>query len=182
MNKMNNSIGTNQGAVFTENHGILNFNSEPTRESELRRILDVIIDSPIYDIEQLDTSEYDIYDKLDYNNVNGEWKEIIFDYPAYEDAINNALKDNIDGIPQKPRFLMQIKAYYRRAKIDLQIPLNCQDSIKKFSTDILNKVKSYYLNFLKDQNELCEHYDETNIEILVAYGFVECKVLEKPVK
>lgn len=179
---MANHVKQNLGALFRDNHGEINFNSEPTRESELRRILDIMLDSPIYDIEELDTSEYDISNKIDHNNVVGEWLEIIFDYPAYEDAINNALKENNDGIPQKPKFLMQIKSYYRHAKVELGVPLNCQDSIKKYSSDILNKVKEYYIEFLKGQNELREHYDEINVQVLVAYGFIECKVLEKPIK
>lgn len=179
---MTNHVNKNQGALFRDNHGDIHFHGEPSRESELRRILDVMLDSPIYDIDELDTSEYEISNKIEHNKVNGQWLEIIYDYPAYEDAINNALKENNDGIPQKPKFLMQIRSYYRRAKTDLDIPINCQESIKKYSSDILNKVKDYYLEFLKEQNELREHYDEMNVEVLIAYGFVECKVLEKPNK
>ncbi|MDO9305473.1 MAG: hypothetical protein Q7T77_09080 [Sulfuricurvum sp.] len=182
MAKTVNSIETNYGALFNDNYGDINFNHVSTKESELRKILDVMLESTVYDIDELDTSDYDIYAKLEHNNVAGEWMEIIFDYPAYEDAINDALKENEDGIPQKPKFLMQIRNYYRRAKTDLKIPPNCQDSIKEHSTAILNKVKNYYMEFLLGRNELQQHYDETNVQLLVAYGFVECKVLEKPLK
>ncbi|MDP2076517.1 MAG: hypothetical protein Q8J85_00590 [Sulfuricurvum sp.] len=182
MAKITNKIDANYGALFNDNYGDMVFNPVSTRESNLRRILDVMLESTVHDIDDLDTSDYDIDAKLEHNNVGREWMEIIFDYPAYEDAINDALKENEDGIPQKPKFLMQIRDYYRRAKKDLQILPNCQDSIKENSTAILDKVKNYYMEFLLGRDELREHYDETNVQFLVAYGFVECKVLEKPLK
>jgi len=180
-----NEIPKNYGAVVgkMEEGSELNiFNCTPAnKESQLRNILNCLLEVPIYNDSELDKSAYTIDNKLDYNNVEKDWLEIITEeFFLFESTINDTFKNSIDGIPPKGRFLLQMQRYYRNAKTDLNLDSNSQEEIRQNSTNILNKVFEYIHSFLKSKNEIYEHFDEDNIKILVAFGFVECKILEKP--
>lgn len=183
-----NNINQNNGAVMRDNQGLIIFEAPVSRESELRKILDIMLLSDIVDIEDKDLSKYDTNEyeidgengKIQYNCLKDEWLDIVYDYPSFDFIINDALSDNENGVPQKGKFLMQLKAYYRKAKKDLNIPVNCQETISNRSNELLNKVKTYHIDFLKENGEAKEHYDENYINMLVAFGFIECKILEKP--
>jgi len=184
-----NNIEQNTGAVLRDNLGVMNFPAPVERESQLRKIIDIMLLSDIVDVDSndlsiYDTKEYDIdgeYGKIQYNNLKDEWLEIIYDYPSFDYIINDALSDDQNGVSQKGKFLMQLKAYYRAAKKELKLPFKCQESIKEKSSEILDTVKKYHMDFLKKNDESNEHYDENYINMLIAFGFIECKILEKPI-
>lgn len=180
-----NTLHTNNGALVSniENGGKLEINqyASISKDSQLRNILNCLLNTPIDNEPELDKSIYDISDKLDFNNIVDEWLEIITEeFFLFESAINDTFKNSIDGIPPKGKFLLQMKRYYRDAKMELSLTDSSQEEIKQNSSNILNKVFQYIYNFLESKNEIYEHFDEGNIKILVAFGFVECKILEKP--
>jgi hypothetical protein len=181
---MGNNIDSNNGLSMSENNGIVNFNNITHRESKLRKILDIMLSQEIDELptpglSKYDTEEYTIEDKISFNCLNKDWTEILYDFVAFETIIDNALVDDENGISQKSRFLKTLKYFYKKAKKELHI-LNNQDEICKHSTDILDLIQQYHIEFLKTNNENKEHYDESCISILVAFGFIECKILEKP--
>lgn len=184
-NHQTNHLDINYGAMVgtVENGAKVEINQFQTinKESELRKILNSLLNSPLEKSFELDKTSYLIEEKLQYNNVTDDWYEIITDeFFLFESTINDTLKQNIDGIPQKGKFLLQMQRYYREAKKDLNLLSSSHDDIKTNSSNILNKVFEYIYNFLKSKNEIQEHYDSDNIKILVAFGFIECKILEKP--
>jgi hypothetical protein len=178
-----NQLRDNNGALITDNNGVVNINhySALNRESELRKILDCLLKAPLDENFELDKTSYKIEAKLDYNNITDDWYEIITDeFYLYESTINDTLKQSIDGIPPKGKFLLQMQRYYRDAKKELDLMSVSQNEIKANSSNILNKVFEYLYSFLKSKDEIYEHYDAGNIKILIAFGFMECKILEKP--
>ncbi|MDX4049961.1 hypothetical protein Q6A83_04130 [Aliarcobacter skirrowii] len=178
-----NSLRDNNGAVIGKNEAPITINQYSTinRESELRKILNCLLNTPLEETSELDKTSYKIEAKLDYNNITDDWYEIITDeFYLFESTINDTLKQSIDGIPPKGKFLLQMQRHYRDAKKELGLISATQDSIKANSSNILNKVFEYLYNFLKSKDEINEHYDEGNIKVLIAFGFIECKILEKP--
>lgn len=184
-NLQTNTLNDNLGAIIAsvENGGKVEINQFQTinKESELRKILNSLLNAPLEEPSELDKTSYKIEAKLEYNNITDDWYEIITDeFYLFESTINDTLKQSIDGIPQKGRFLLQMQRYYREARRDLNLLSVPHNDIKTNSSNILNKVFEYIYDFLKSKNEIQEHYDKDNIKILVAFGFIECKILEKP--
>lgn len=177
-----NQFRDNKGLIVGKNVGtIIQQYSAVNKESELRKILNYLLKAPIEEISELDKTSYKIESKLDYNNITDDWYEIITDeFYLFESTINDTLKQGIDGVPQKAKFLLQMQRYYREAKRDLNLLSVPHNDIKTNSSNILNKVFEYIYSFLESKNEIQEHYDKDNIKILVAFGFIECKILEKP--
>lgn len=178
-----NHLNTNNGSIVGTNSGKIVIKQFPTinKESELRKILNSLLNAPLEELSELDKKSYKIEEKLEYNNITDDWYQIITDeFYLFESTINDTLKQSVDGIPLKGKFLLQMQRYYREAKKDLNLLSVPHEDIKANSSIILNKVFEYIYNFLKSNNEIQEHYDEGNIKILVAFGFIECKILEKP--
>lgn len=180
-----NAMAKNSGAVIGEMKSGSNLNinnyASVARESQLRKILNCLLDAPIDEEPVLDKSAFTIDDKLDFNNVVDGWFEIITEeFFLFESTITGTFKNSIDGISPKGKFLLQMKRYYRDAKEELGLDAKLQDEIRQNSTNILNKVFEYMYSFLETKNEIYENFDKDNIKVLVAFGFVECKILEKP--
>jgi len=182
---MENNIDINNGLSMGNNRGTIIFNTITQRESKLRKILDIMLsqeidESTTQDLSKYDTEEYTIENKILFNCLDDDWTEILYDFVSFETIIDNALVDDENGISQKSRFLKKLRNDYKKAKKELGI-LNNQEEICKNSTKILDLIQQYHMEFLKINGENKEHYDENCISILVAFGFIECKILEKPI-
>lgn len=172
------------GANVDVNNGTLNmiYNNQQ-RESTIRKFLNLLLDSEYIKDEPFEKQlPFDIDAKIDQNKVSDQWLEIINDeYFNYEDAISNILSnDNENGIPKRSIFLSTIGDYYREVKIKLNLYSKPIETIALKSTEILDETLNMYVDFLVKNNEHTNDSDKFLLKILVVYGFMECKVLEKP--
>lgn len=169
-------IGTNSGIIAGEiNGGIFT-----SKESKLRRLIDRIILKEKEEeatLEAYDKEAYTIEEKIEHNCIDEYWREALDDFAAYDSAINETLDEDVEAYPKRSLFLDSMHRHYKNALKELGVA-NKQEEICAHSTQILDTVKRYYKEIL--QNDTQEDYDEMCVTILVAFGFCECKVLQKP--
>ncbi len=173
-------IDENSGLAIGKNEGPITIGQ---RESHLRKIINHIVNNEseqnIESLEKYSTKDYTIEDKISYNCLDDEWQEVIYDFTAYDKAINETLNEDENAVPKKSIFLKSMNFYYKKALKELQ--LSEQHIICEKSTKILDCVVTYYTTLLNENShDTKEFYDEMCVRILVAFGFAECKVLEKP--
>lgn len=123
MNKdyQTNHLDTNYGAMVGHvgDGGKVEINQFHTinKESELRKILNSLLNAPLEEPSELDKTSYKIEAKLEYNNITDDWYEIITDeFYLFESTINDTLKLSIDGIPQKVNFYFKCKDITEKQK------------------------------------------------------------------
>lgn len=170
------NVGINNGTIT-------NIFDNQKKDSNLRRFLNLLLNSnSIKDEPKVPSLPFKIEDKIDKNNVCDDWLEIIEnEYFKYEDAISNILNaDNENGIANKSIFLDTMSEYYRNVKKSLNLYGASIENIAENSSVILDETVNLYVDFLKSKGEDTEESDKYLVKILVVYGFMECKVLEKP--
>ena len=139
---------------------------------------------------------YDILEKIDYNIVI-IYKQIFEKYKNYYwicDKILNTIDDN-GSFSEKKIFLNYLNDLYieiignfmkdeikkiqeKKGRIP-PIKQNIQIIKEKILADeIVKKIRDSLKNILND--ELLEEEKNFGINILICYGFIECKILEKP--
>lgn len=178
-----NHIDALKGAVAEQMHQPI-FNFAPSnKESKLRKLLNFLLTHAEINVdESRNCIEYDIEQKILYNDVDDDWQELIEEYYFYDNIFSSALDvSNSDGIMNKVIFLNILKQYYLEAKKQLLHDPKNQDEIKLKSTDILDYVANIHMEYLSKNNET-NYEDIYIIKIIVCYGFIECKILEKPPK
>lgn len=178
-----NDIETLNGVLAKEiHHPVFNF-APPSKESKLRKLLNYLLKHSEINMDECrNCIEYDIEQKILYNDVNDDWQELIEEYYSYDIIFSNALDvSNTDGIMNKVVFLNSLKQYYLRAKNELLDDTKNQDEIRLRSTAILDHVVQEHMEYLSKNNE-ADYEDIYLIKIIICYGFIECKILEKPPK
>lgn len=199
-----NNNGNNNGLQVVENNGQIIVNNNIVKNnSETISILSKLIKNILntQDISRESTYKkdlipYDILEKIDYNIVI-IYKQIFEKYKNYYwicDKILNTIDDN-GSFSEKKIFLNYLNDLYieiignfmkdeikkiqeKKGRIP-PIKQNIQIIKEKILADeIVKKIRDSLKNILND--ELLEEEKNFGINILICYGFIECKILEKP--
>lgn len=185
MPKQQTTIQELNGTYIETNTGPINVSyNNQKKDSAIRKFLNLLLESNHINDETFKAQiAFDINEKIAQNNVTDHWLEIINDeYFNYENAISHILnQDNTNGIPKKSIFVSIIGDYYREAKVKLNLFSASIEKIAENSTIILDETVNLYIDFLKENGENTEESDRYLLKILIVYGFMECKVLEKPI-
>ncbi|HEX5330756.1 hypothetical protein, partial [Sulfuricurvum sp.] len=145
-----NNIETVNGAVAEHMHQpVFNFNP-PNKESKLRKLLNLLLKHDASTNNPPNNCiEYDIEQKIEYNDVDEDWQGLIEEYYSFDKIFSTALNiANPEGIMNKSIFLGTLKQYYVQAKNALLDNPKDQEEIKQKSTQILNYVSDLQLEFL----------------------------------
>lgn len=152
-------------------------------DSELRRILNILIETKYIDEEtSANPTPFEIIDKIDKNRLSDDWKDMINnEYFKYENAISNILNaETLNGVSNKSIFLDMMYDTYREAKKSLELIGKSIEEISEKSSELLDSVIDSYMTFLKTNDEHNNYGDKYLIKVIIIYGFMECKVLENP--
>jgi hypothetical protein len=143
-----------------------------------------------YKINSIDTMEYNINDKIEYNNVV-EYRTIIDEYSEYcgicKEALNIIDNNNIGG---KSKILRSINFLYQKNKMELikkykKSDIKGIDIIRENADIIIYNIISILNKRITQDNsskDLLEEDIDTGLARIICYAFVECKILEKPRK
>lgn len=187
-------ISSKQNSTAVDGSGLFNrTNIYQLQSSSYSSKINILLESLIEeDDNQIDppnalTAEAD--EKLDFNNI-GHYREDIEEFSAQLSIVEEKI-DAIDGqIPgSKARILKAIHQHYKNQKRELLIEKNiCHGDkertiieIRKNSDYILNEISKKIIEHAKP--DLIDKDIETMREvsnIVLCYGFVNCKILENP--
>ncbi len=126
--------------------------------------------------------------KIKYNNLSSK-RHIIQQYLNHSSKIENALKGINSSIPfGKDKILENLNGLYYEALDQLRIEYFTEDvdieKVRKNSDDILNFIIQKLRNSsIEASNKpLFQESIELGINVVVAYAFIECIVMENPTK
>ncbi|MGI2819602.1 hypothetical protein [Vibrio fluvialis] len=184
----NNSIAV---AIDGDDNKII-INSSTIR-SALTPLFKKIIDTS--DPLELDLDDEYIYIeeveiKIDYNNLN-VYSELIRDNSIYLFIVEEAIEafDN-DNPNYRKRFLKSIKMRYQDVKRDLMLrhKINARNKedvigcIKENSDHVISSVRDKLFDECFSNLEFCIESLQMARDMIVCYGFINCKILEVPAK
>ena len=140
--------------------------------------------------ETIDKEEYDVEDKIYYNDLN-KYKDLVDDYGEYHYICNSALK-SVNEICRtgEKKILRNVSEMYKdeKRKVLLNYEQNYTsriEAIRANSDYIIDTIKKRLTEMMEESyanEEIYEEDLEFSASIFVCYCFVKCKILEKPPK
>lgn len=186
--------GNNSGTQVGVNTGVINIDMTPKKTTSiLSKVIQKILDIP-KDVDQNISNRklipYDIIDKINHNFVI-KYNQIFAKYKAYYyicDKVINIIDSN-GNLSEKLTFLNYLNdlyietiGEYLREEIFKtgELKKNIEIIQKNLIADkIIEKIYEKLNNILQNE-DLKEEEKKFGINILLCYGFIECKILEEP--
>ena len=188
--------GNNSGTQVAVNTGTINIHMTPKKTTSiLSKVIQKILDIP-KDVEQNKSNRklvpYDIIEKINHNFVI-KYNQIFAKYKDYYyicDKVINLIDSN-GNLSEKLTFLNYLNDLYieiigeylredilktRKFKKNIEI---IQENL--IADKIIEKIYEKLNNILENET-LKEEEKKFGINILLCYGFIECKILEEPCK
>lgn len=186
--------GTNGSFVYDgsgiNNKPTFNLNHIARYSSLLNPLLEKIIE--IYDSEDEPNNDEELpdpEDKLDFNNVR-VFSEDIIDCISFLSLVEEQIDTIDDEKPgSKKKFRRSIHQNYKthRRELLVQHRISARDKdaviavIKENSDHLIQQVTDTILENAKiDFHGVPIEYVRDSVELIICYGFINCKILEKP--
>ena len=186
--------GENQGVIVGQNSGNINVSIQkvvkiPSLIATVVKTLGEMFVQDDFSDNIGNLQEYRPDEKIEYNCVV-KYKEIIKEFSAYYSICENHLNAYDDSnISGKARILKCVHLWYLQAKGEI-IAENIQtgksyiEIVRKNSDRIIDMVKIKIRDAVMGAKEFDTMYVEDielGIECFTCFGFMECKILERPI-